>query len=700
MAEGSQILGGIAVEIGANLAGLKIGVKESKTIAATAEKEIAIKVPVVIDKPKVVAAVKELQATVLRASHDLTVRIPVMFDTRGLGDISKLRIGNPQFNQFIGSPSSEPLSAIGNRYFPQAPPRGAARGRTPFRSPDPADLEALLPGAIDESQPYNTSRRRGGGGGAAAAQSAGFNIGKFNPFSNRGLERALGSAFAGYLVSEGLKITGEVTRAIGQTRSGNIITQQQGRLGLIQAGQGVPFVGSLVSSVDAFQASGTRVPFLAPYGGRNTAVEAIQANIDDQLRAQAAVGTTRVRLRAAGAARATLRGDEAGAIAQTAEGQIIEAKQDVLAGGGGGAVQAVEEVRKLRDEQVADMRLRRRESQAAASAGNTAALIGIQASRASIAGNGQQAFQLGQQASRQQLVAGGQNRLIGVRNPEDRAQIIGSNAIELKAFDENAAREAGQRQRSIAADTASAISSRQEATLRTSKQGYAADLKAFDDAAKRKLSLITDLTEKQNEATRVSAQRSVLVFQQTQQQQQQVAGYQATATVATLQAQRQGYRATLKGFDLDTKQILENSDASTRDAISRARAQQRAAIVTEQNQGRGQLRIGLRERRESAAASAEGKEQLAGIIGTIAGFHREREGADRQDLPEIVNTQKSVLQSLERGILRPRRFATEGAGQFAEVPGGPSGRGGSSEIPDILKEIRDELKRIGPGGLG
>jgi hypothetical protein len=323
-----------------------------------------------------------------------------------------------------------------------------------------------------------------------------------------------------------------------------------------------------------------------------------------------------------------------------------------------------------------------------------AAIVG-----ATLSGNGRAAFglTLASQQSAQQATARG--RVASARNQEEfnAANIVNNQqAAELNAKQALAIDDEKKRR---AVDTESAIAAASDATLRTQHRGYEADLKAFDANAKAKLSIIRDLEAKQNEATRLTAQRQILVFDQTQQIMQVKLSLAAAATVATLSANHQNQAAARAAFDAETQKEVAAADAATRPNVIASRQEQREALLKQQAFDRQTISNSLRTRRFEARAQGNGEDQLASVIGQVAAQREEvRSATDATDRGELLRTQYTELKAERRGLMRPRGYL-QAVDPLSELPGGPGGDEGKQMV-DILKLIDQRMQQLVQQGGG
>lgn len=237
-------------------------------------------------------------------------------------------------------------------------------------------------------------------------------------------------------------------------------------------------------------------------------------------------------------------------------------------------------------------------------------------------GRGDEAFNLARQGERQEVQAQFAQQIGSAGNDRDRERLTARRDQNLQLFDEQTAQQVDQRRRRREADTQSVIAAQRQATLRSSQQFYAADLAAFDDATRAKLSLITDLEQRQNEAARSAAQRSILVSEQGKRIASTDMDYIVAGETATLRAQGRNRDAEIVAFDRQTEREREQVDEANREAFEKSRQEQRDALIQSQLRERQELFGSLRTREQQAVARGQGQDRLAGVIGSIGEWRR------------------------------------------------------------------------------
>jgi hypothetical protein len=391
------------------------------------------------------------------------------------------------------------------------------------------------------------------------------------------------------------------------------------------------------------------------------------------------------------------RGDEVGAIRSSGEASVSDVGRVLIEAG---VQNYTKDPMYLKAQKIADAAVRDAQEQRAANirginnAGNFAT-SGSEIVTLQQLGRGDEAFAKSQALDRQKLVATQQDRLVGVKDQEKRSSILATNEQELYELDVRQWADAQDRKKQKAIDTNTAIAATEEATLRTSRRNYEADLSAFDAETKAKLDGIKDLDAKQNESQRRAAARQVLVFHQQQELNDTLATYRTAGAVATLRARRENQAADVKAFDDETKLQADNIDAAKRDGYLKSRAEQRAALLSQQGQERTNVSESLRTRTDQANASARGYDDLAGLIGVLASQRAERRNiTDATDPTELSRAQRAELQAIQSSILRPRGYLSTTDAR-SEIAGGPGGQQGDQmlKILELINKGIDDLNR-------
>jgi hypothetical protein len=281
-----------------------------------------------------------------------------------------------------------------------------------------------------------------------------------------------------------------------------------------------------------------------------------------------------------------------------------------------------------------------------------------------------------------------------------------------------------RRKLTIGLETNRVLASAQVAGIKLAGESYGADLKAFDEAAKEKKLVAGreayEFTREQwkghKEAERETAAerarqdrendveaenriaRRVLVAQQSKSVALTSGKLQSIGAVAGMRAGHQDRAADLKEFDDETKRMLDSGevDAKLRGDFINSRAQQRAAIVSSQQESRQVMGIGLEGRVGSAQAASRNQPMLAGTLEMIAGMKTELALAKADDRPQIATAQGQIVQALIAGMNRPTGYATSSE-IYGEAPGGPTGDAGA-DIAETLKALFEFLKSVIPQG--
>jgi hypothetical protein len=406
---------------------------------------------------------------------------------------------------------------------------------------------------------------------------------------------------------------------------------------------------------------------------------------DAQIVRRKGIVNTRTALAAEGA---RLRGDDVGAVAIEGQDAIDKAPGELDA--------------QVRANVAARLKLARQQhDEAMAQVGDVTAQAGYgqRIAAANFAGNGKEEFAAKQEEERAAQQSRARTRSAGARNVEEANAANQANGAEAAALMAKQAVDADDERRHRAVDSESAIAAAREATLRTSKKGYEADLDAFDAETKQKLSLIRDVEANQNESNRRAAQRQVLVFQQQQQLNDAKESLASAGTTATMRANRQNLAADLKAFDDATKQAVDNADVKLKPSVQASREEQRAALVKEQTHAREEGGFSLASRREQAAYYAKDESAAAAIAGTIAAQRAElRNATDVTDKGALAQTQFEELKAQKQSLMRPRGYL-QATDPLSEMPGGPGGDEGQQMV-DILGQINQRMQELIQQGGG
>lgn len=228
---GAQILGGIAVEIGADLTGLRAGIATAKTLSAGAETSTKIQVPVTIAggplaiRSQVMAAISVAQASVQ------PIKIPIQFVTGGGGGPPLL--GGPGNTNGSAGGGIVPFTAYNGQAMlaPGGVNGGGAGGGGGFG-----------PGGGGANWGVNGGRRRGGG--EDDDDKSPFKLGRLGMY-----------ATAGFALREAWRIGGAyVDRGNALSLAGN--NSQMQLDAYTKFNQGVSILGPIGSSLaDSFQSA-------------------------------------------------------------------------------------------------------------------------------------------------------------------------------------------------------------------------------------------------------------------------------------------------------------------------------------------------------------------------------------------------------------------------------------------------------------
>jgi hypothetical protein len=481
------------------------------------------------------------------------------------------------------------------------------------------------------ARPNSPSGRAGGREGHRGLAS-------FNPFSQRGLERAFGFAAAGFVVTEGARLAGDYFSEENRRlrSSSNVANQAQARLNTIQFTKSIPVLGITAQVADQITGAST----------------AQQRVIDDENQRVAAGEASRVLSRSQAANIAGLRGDTVGAIRLGAEQRISDAKKISLLSGDINIVKQEEEIRDLQIKQESE---RQAFSIYATEQGTRVSNAQILASRAARSGDGDRAFALRQNAETLQLKVAGEQKLVGVVNPQERRNIAAQNEDALARQAEQHETEAEERKKKRAVDIASAVAATANATLRIQQKNYEADLQAFDEATQEKLMLIDDLAEKQNEATRRAAERSVAVANHEREIAESVAIAKANTSANELRIQRRDYEADKVTFEANAKTKLDAiEDPRLKKAAQDEIDSQRKLMEETHNRQQTDFVLSYQTRIAEAQARGGFHDRVAGEIGGLSGMAAELRAVSPENRGQLIATQRAELQAEQDRILRPR----------------------------------------------
>jgi hypothetical protein len=525
------------------------------------------------------------------------------------------------------------------------------------------------------ARPNSPSGRAGGREGHRGLAS-------FNPFSQRGLERAFGFAAAGFVVTEGARLAGDYFSEENRRlrSSSNVANQAQARLNTIQFTKSIPVLGITAQVADQITGAST----------------AQQRVIDDENQRVAAGEASRVLSRSQAANIAGLRGDTVGAIRLGAEQRISDAKKISLLSGDINIVKQEEEIRDLQIKQESE---RQAFSIYATEQGTRVSNAQILASRAARSGDGDRAFALRQNAETLQLKVAGEQKLVGVVNPQERRNIAAQNEDALARQAEQHETEAEERKKKRAVDSASAVAATSEATLRIQRKNYEADLQAFDNATQAKLALIQDLEERQNESTRRMAERSVIVANHERQINESVAIARANTSANELRIQRRDYEAEKQLFEANAKAKLDAiEDPRLKKAAQDEIDSQRRLMEEVHGRQQADIVLGYQARVAEAQVRGQFHDRTAGMIGALAGMGSELRAVAPENRQQLIATQEAELQSMQDRILKPRSGGRATEVDVRAMAFSDPFSDKKQEDTEILKLIASYLKDIKDNG--
>lgn len=693
--QNAEVIGGIAVEIGSNLAGLRAGVAEAKTLATATEKQVKVSIPVSLDTSKINAQVSALAQQLKAVSGNLGIGTASAGFSGGVSAIvseqkknhDKWIADEKDFQQFIADQRRS--ERVGRRDRLQ-------RVRDEFLATGEED------GDGDKS---------GSGSGGAGFKGR-------NPFSAAGLGRALGVGFGLLAVQEAAQLGTKledannissrpnmnVLMAGGSSHDAMLASQTEGQEARLKAIESVPVVGALTGLMDAALGVSQKLDLLAQ--GVVAATEATQ-------RAKAGVYGGR-------ASFASATGDpekaiEADTAAQRMQINLEKFRLNTLhdttganVDAGLAALDSQDTLAKATQQEklywlgVAQGAENTNASLQGASLGSDERLsqLGVVGLSAGLSDK-EVAERRDLQFKQQELaLQQSQNARRAAARPPGQLQ----NADQLDKS-ENAAQAAkesltiAQQERITAQDSAHAIAVINEESLRQSKHGYAADLAAFDEATRLKIESLDILEAKKEEQHRRDAQRATLVKQQQEQEASNISSFASGGQVALLRAGHNDFDAARQ--QLADERRLGRLDHLKSDEERAAYDAETADLQQAQNIGHDEDQqvhaIGFASRTQQAAATGRHEDRLAGVIGEISQMQEKLVSEPDEYRGQEIATQTAELQGLRQSILAPTQYATE-LERGTEVPGGPTGRGGT-EMLDILRIIADYMKQLAQGGV-
>lgn len=177
---------------------------------------------------------------------------------------------------------------------------------------------------------------------------------------------------------------------------------------------------------------------------------------------------------------------------------------------------------------------------------------------------------------------------------------------------------------------------------------------------------------------------------------------QSEANVAKLRIAKQYNQAELAIYDEAGRQRIEavrGQEKEVVDATKNAVAEGRKALVAQQQTAEAIFGISMKTRRGVAGANGAGESMLAGVLGFIGGLKQELAGTDASHRGELIQTQRAEIIGLRNQILRPNTYAFEGD-RLRDMPGGPGGESGR-EVASAISELAKALSELAnrPGGL-
>jgi hypothetical protein len=530
----TQVIGGISVEIGANLAPLRAGVAEAKAFAAATERQVKIGLPMVIAS----GAEAKLRSDVSRVAAAIgagtTIRVPLMLDfSRVAGQIALLRGTVSGLSMSIGGGGGgrggggRGGTANGGDFFEGEVVSSRWAGQQMLAGPGSVGAGAAAAGGGGGSgggdwraewrakvsamhdDIFGAGFVRGGVGGGGGGVAGGASAIGGGSWVTRGRAMLRGSPFARmFMAGAAVREIVGLGNAIGAGR----MAQEIGDPDMQQQFADQYESGLNSTSFGLRQLFRTSIPNALGY---TTAAQRDQVE-GNRIRGEAArrdAQTQRIAARA-DLSQQIITSDAAQRTGFAGQAQL---NLDTFDKTNGSNTAVSRQARAALVSQVSQgMGFDRLQASASQSAVSSMG-FSIAAMNAGLAGDSRGAIIQSGLAQRDQIAGQGAASLVGVSDPNKRQQIIKQTTAQLQVADAQQAVQLEQLRRDKAIDADTAIASKHEATLRINKQNYKADLDAFDAATKAKIDSINDLDGKQNESTRRAAQRQVLVAQQREQ---------------------------------------------------------------------------------------------------------------------------------------------------------------------------------------
>lgn len=648
-----QQIGGVYVVIGATTDKLRAGVAEAKQIAVSAERALAIRVPVIADTTQLKAELPRVVAAANVAVRMLPIRIPVMLDTTALaGQMAQVRAAMGGGGGFIGGGGGGMLALPA--------PSGGGGGQGPrIVSPGGAtinipNLQAGSGGAGGGAGNVASSAETGGVAEAAGAGAAGAGL--------RGSIRAtlIGAAIvraAGAAIQTGFDVRSQ-RAAYGRGDIGGELRAEQSReqtlksLGLFGSGElGVGIRDSLSGS---FTARGNDRAYIEDI----TAQTDIQEQKNARLAAKATAGQQN--MIAVQAATRRIGYENQTRLALPEQAPVIAARQDL-----GEFNVDQERVRgatgKPDTEEVVQQRalLEKRVTDTVRDAGTERAQI-----TSKYEGEVSQIIATNAQI---RLAAAGQDYAVDLTALKQSLNER-KRALADAQRDEAALKEKG----------ADATDAAQRTTLaRGDVLNAQAAIKGYGEARSRETGIAIDVSHADFQASLLRV------------------GHKADEA-ARLEFDAQA-KATLDRYGDPATFDKEQQDKfqAEKDRLSAKRVE----LVTRQNEATTNRQAGYSTRTAQAQAFDKyGVYQpgVAGIIGTISQDKAELRNAPDQDKAQITATQIAELKGTEK------RIVNSASGLYAQSydPAHDATPAVDNEQTNILKQIRDYLQVLSGGGNG
>ncbi len=664
--EGAQVIGGVAIEIGADLSGLKAGYREAEGMLRVADSKWKIGVPV------------ELKA----GGQGLKVEVTRAVAAAGQGQIVSvgMRIDGPRLRADVGTA----IAYAGSGQMLKIPvvlDTSAARAQLATLTASGGGGMMMLPGAGGASGGGGNGRKWvnstvvGEGGGQMMITGPNARIG---PDPSAG---AAGGRFAGMFAGKGIEtlFKAELARRIVGASStmiaaeadqaGMAMAYGRGDLGTFEqlnGNQRNRIVGAIGAQQAIFGTSAGNMAIAAAGWGAGkisrrlghwmpqTTAEMAASDAD------VAAGNDHAARLGIQASRARIVNEDAKSYADNVnaglrivgksptEAAVIEARRE--------RADTEEKYRGRKGDDVRDAVKATRAQEAAAIAENNRA-VGSE-------------LRAGYR-ERMQIVADGEATILragGQSLDAERVQLVAGLRAQL-----DVTREMIAEMKRVGADPQRIAA--QEAKLVAQQQAGAAGLQVIDNAK-------IEAGYHHQSVIRGSNLR--------------IAGEHEAAAIegiedkyrAPMEAARKSQNYEEFGRLNDT---MYQEKTETRAGYTEKRLRERRATEDAELKGVAGARAGYSSRRQIARAEGSGEMALAGTLGRIGSMEQEYISAPKNLRADLLGAQRAELIGMQSAIMRPNRYATEL--MSGEAFGGPGGNAGHEQM-ELLKVIAEYLKSL------